>query len=149
MKLLVLLGLVAGCASSSAPATTTTTTPTAPPSVATIEGPPVRGVEFPASAGTGDPREVKVLVDEPALKLVTIVLRRGTALPEHHAQVPVTIQALQGVGTVDAGGEKLRIDPTHAVVLAAKVPHAVTPEAGADLVLLVHHHGRADERHAH
>ncbi|MFN0246373.1 MAG: hypothetical protein ACKV2T_05670 [Kofleriaceae bacterium] len=108
-----------------------------------IEGAPVRSIEIPPAAGPGEPREVKVLVDEPALKLVRIVLRGGTVLPEHHAEVPVTIQALQGSGMVTAGGTELRLDPQHPLVLAAKVPHAVAPDPGTDLVLLVHHLGRA------
>jgi len=110
-------------------------------------GPAARVVDFPSAVGPGQPREVRVLVDELALKLVTIVLRHGTLLPEHHSSVPVTIQALQGVGTVIAGTERFRIDPTHAVVLSASVPHAVQPDPGTDLVLLVHHLGRGEESH--
>jgi len=109
-----------------------------------FEGPAARVVELPATAGAGQPREVHVLVDEPALKVVTITLRQGTVLPEHNSSVPVTIQALQGAGTVTAGSEQLRIDPAHAVVLAPKVPHAVTPDQGTDLVLLVQHAGRRE-----
>lgn len=111
----------------------------------TLAGPAVRVVELPASAGPGEPREVHVLVDEPALKLATIVLRRGTVLPVHQSPVPVTIHALQGAGTVTAGSERLRIDPTHGVVLAPNVPHAVEPDAQTDVVLLVHHLGRGEE----
>jgi quercetin dioxygenase-like cupin family protein len=92
-------------------------------------------------------REVRVLVDEPALKLVSIVLRGGTVLPTHHSAVPVTIMALQGSGTVVTDSERLRLDSTHAVVLAPNVPHAVEPDSGADLVLLVHHLGRGEEHH--
>ena len=110
---------------------------------ATLGGPASRVVELPA----GEPREVRVLVDEPALKLASIVLRGGTVLPTHHSEVPVTIMALQGSGTVVAGAERLRLDPTHAVVLAPNVPHAVEPDTGTDLVLLVHHLGRGEEHH--
>lgn len=112
-----------------------------------LGGPTARVVELPPPPGAGKPREVRVLVDEPALKLASIVLRQGTVLPEHRSPVPVTIQALQGAGTVVAGSERLRIDATHAAVLAADVPHAVEPDAGADLVLLVHHLGRGEESH--
>ena len=84
---------------------------------------------------------MRVLVDEPALKLASIVLRAGTVLPTHHSEVPVTITALHGSGTVVAGAERLRLDPTHAVVLAPNVPHSVEPDTGTDLVLLVHHLG--------
>ncbi len=110
-----------------------------------LGGPIARTVEFPASAGPGEPREVRVLVDEPALKLATVVLRQGTVLPNHNAPVPVTIQALQGTGTVTAAGERFRIDPAHAVVLGPNVAHAVEPDARTDLVLFVHYLGRGEE----
>ena len=114
---------------------------------ATLGGPANRAVEVPGTPGAGEPREVHVLVDEPALKLASIVLRGGTVLPTHHSEVPVTIVALQGSGTVVAGAERLRIDPTHAVVLAPNVPHAVEPDTGTNLVLLVHHLGHGGHHH--
>lgn len=119
----------------------------APQSAATLGGPPARAVELPGPPGAGEPREVRVLVDEPALKLATIVLRGGTVLPTHHSEVPVTIVALQGSGVVVAGEERMPLDPTHAIVLAPRVPHAVEPDPGTDLVLLVHHLGRGEEHH--
>lgn len=115
--------------------------PAQPPTPA-LAGAASRAVELPGPPGAGEARTVSVLVDEPALKLVTIVLRSGTVLPIHQTKVPVTIVALQGRGTVVAGAERLRLDPTHAVVLAPDVPHAVEPDPGTDLVLLVHHLGR-------
>lgn len=137
---LVLAALaLGGCATQS--------TATAAHHAPALGGPAARVVDFPSAVGPGQPREARVLVDEPALKLVTIVLRQGTLLPEHSAPIPVTIQALQGAGTVLVGTERLRIDPTHAVVLAASVSHAVQPDPGADLVLLVHHLGRGAESH--
>ena len=107
---------------------------------------PSAAVELPAAAGGSEPKEAKVLVDEPALKLVSIVLRKGTVLPEHDAPVPVTIQALEGAGHVTMGEKKLRLDRGHAVVLAAGVPHAVEPDAGTHLVLLLHHLGGGGKR---
>lgn len=124
--------------------------PACPPpaqAVATFAGPPARALELPTPGAA--PREVKTLVAEPALKLVAIALRAGTELPEHHADVPVTIVAAHGSGVVIVGSDRLRLDPDHPVALAAGVAHAVTPDAGSDLVLLVHHlghgpdHGRA------
>lgn len=111
----------------------------------TLGGPPARIVEFPVAVGTGEPREVRFLVDESVLKLATIVLRQGTVLAEHHAPVPVTIQALQGTGTVTAAGERFRIDREHALVLGPNVAHTVYPDAGTDVVLLVHYLGRGEE----
>ncbi len=143
MKRLILASLaiaalsLGGCATQSA----------AQHHAAALGGPPSRIVELPATPGAGEPREVRVLVDEPALKLASIVLRGGTVLATHHSEVPVTIMALQGSGTVVAGAERLRLDATHAVVLAPNVPHAVEPDTGTDLVLLVHHLGRGEEHH--
>lgn len=125
-------------------------TPPSPPGPHTAPPPfgtEIRVVELPVSPGPGEPREARVIVDEPALKLASIVLRNGTELPEHHSAVPVTIQSLNGNGTVVAGKERLKLDPGHAVVLAPNVPHSVIPEPGKDLVLLVHHLGRGEEHH--
>ncbi len=135
--LLVAALSLGGCATPSA----------APPRAARLDGPAHRVVELPGAPGAGPPRQARVLVDEPAVKLASIVLRGGTVLPTHHSAVPVTIVALSGSGTVVAGAERLRLDPTHAVVLAPNVPHAVEPDAGSDLVLLVHHLGRQEEHH--
>ena len=124
-----------GCATQSA----------ARPHTAAFGGPAARAVDLPVAQAPGPPREVRVLVDEPALKLASIVLRNGTVLPTHRSDVPVTIVALSGRGAVVVGAERLALDPAHAVVLAAGVPHAVEPDAGGDLVLLVHHLGRGEE----
>lgn len=122
----------------------------APVAPAALGGPASRVVELPPTPGAGEPREVRVLIDEPALKLATIVLRPGATLPEHRTSVPVTITALQGSGVVVVGGERLRVDAGHAVVLRPSVAHAVEPDDGSALVLLVHHLGRAEaEAHHH
>lgn len=118
------------------------------PSPAAFAGPAVQHLERPSAATAGGPKEVRVLFDDPTLKLAAIVLREGSTLPEHHSAVPVTIQAVEGAGTVIAGGQRLRLDATHLVVLAPQVPHAVEPDPGTTLVLMVHHLGRAPE-HAH
>ncbi len=106
-----------------------------------------KSVEIPAQAGAGAPREAHAIVEEPGLKVATIVLRQGTVLPTHHAESAVTIQALVGAGFVVAGETKLRVDRTHIVVLAPKEPHSVEPDPGTDLVLLVHHAGGGEHHH--
>lgn len=113
-------------------------------SAATFEGPAARVVELPVSPGPGANRQVNMVVDEPSLRLATIVLREGTTLPEHRSPVAVTIQALAGSGSVIAEGVHHPIDVSHAVVLAPNVPHAVHPESD-ELVLLVHHAGLSPE----
>ena len=130
---------LAGCAAHSTARQSTAQQPTAQQRTAPVfGGESIRSIELPGVPGEGSPREVRVLVDEPSLKVLTIVLRAGTVLPEHVVPAPVTITALEGSGTVLAGGERLRLDATHAVSLAPGVPHEVEPDAETDLVLMVH-----------
>lgn len=121
--------------------------PPAPARAHAHDAPRAQSVEVPASAGAGPAREVKSVYEAPGLKVVTIVLRQGTSLPTHHAEAAVTIQALAGSGVVVAGGARLPLDRAHFVALAPGEPHAVEPEAGADLVLLVHHAGGGGHHH--
>jgi quercetin dioxygenase-like cupin family protein len=138
MKRLVLMSLLAlGSLSFAGCATDSTTRE----SVAVVAGPAALAIELPGIPGDGKPREVRVLLDEPSVKLVSIVLRAGTVLPPHHSKARVTILALQGGGTLIVGEERLRLDATRAVALAPGVGHAVEPDAGQDLVLLIHHLG--------
>ncbi|MBL0213407.1 MAG: AraC family ligand binding domain-containing protein [Myxococcales bacterium] len=124
---------VASCASSPAvPAAQ----PTVAPSVTTT---PVSVVLVPVPPGDGDGREVRTLLDVPQLKLASIILRRGTVLPEHAAPMPVTIQAVAGSGTVRIGAKRVRLDAAHMVFLAPNTVHEIEPDPGTDVVLLVHH----------
>ncbi|MBP9085752.1 MAG: AraC family ligand binding domain-containing protein [Kofleriaceae bacterium] len=133
----------AAAATTPEPAATTpaaaTVTPDQAPAPAAVVS---RVFELPGKVGAGTPREVKMLVELPELKVATIILRRGTVLPPHNSRRHVTIVALQGAGTVTAGPETFRIDATHAVLLAPGVQHDVTPDANTDLVLLVQHAGQ-------
>ena len=79
---------------------------------------------------------------------VTVAINDRTVavkvLPEHVAPVPVIIQAAAGAGTVILGDQRVHLDGTHPVSLAPNVPHAVEPEAGTDVTLVVFHvRGRA------
>lgn len=141
LALSLFASLAVGCARS--PSAPVSPRAVAPMPSALVSGP----LALPVDGGSGEPREVRVLFDDPAGKVATIVLRDGTVLPEHHADVPVTIVALAGAGTVVSGEARLALDGTHAVVLAAGAPHAVEPAAGTTLVLLVHHLGRGAEHH--
>lgn len=103
--------------------------------------------ELPSVGSSDLAKEAKIVADAPATKIATIVLRRGTVLPEHASPVAVTIVALSGAGTVVVGAERLRIDAAHGVLLAPGASHSVEPDAGTDLVLLVHHLGQAHGEH--
>ena len=96
-------------------------------------------VELPHGAGSGDGKEVAVLLDESHLKLATITLRLGTILPAHSAPVPATVQVLEGEGVMHVGGEAVPVSKGTVVSLAAGEEHDVVPEPGSDMLLLVHY----------
>lgn len=98
-----------------------------------------RTFELPSQAGAGEDKEVSVLLDESHLKLATIALRRGTALPRHSAPVPTTIQVLAGDGVIYAGSEAVPVSTGTILALAADEEHAVTPAPESDMLLLVHY----------
>jgi quercetin dioxygenase-like cupin family protein len=98
-------------------------------------------IELAGSTNAAKPpaQEIKVLLETPHLKLVTITLRDGKVLDPHSAPTPVTIQALRGRGTVEIGGAREAVSADRMVVLAPGTKHAVIPDGKAELVLLVHH----------
>lgn len=93
-----------------------------------------------APSADGAPKEVAVLADLPAVKIVAITLRAGTPLPQHSAPVPVTLEAAYGTATVTVGGQTTPLGGGAVVVLDAHVPHAVTPTGADPVLVLVHHH---------
>jgi quercetin dioxygenase-like cupin family protein len=109
----------------------------APPVTAPADG--SVEIALPTEAGAGAPKDIKPVLDNAHLKLATIILRKGALLAEHSSPMPVTILVLKGSGNATVGGKKLRIDVGHMVFVSPNVAHAVEPDAGTDLVLLVHH----------
>ena len=98
-----------------------------------------RVFELPGSIGTGDGKEVSVLMDESHLKLVTVALHGGTMLPSHRTPVPVTVQVLDGEGVIHIAGEPVHVSRGTIVSLAAGEEHDVVPVPGTDMMLLVHY----------
>lgn len=107
-----------------------------PPADATAQ--PSQAIALPKEAGPGKPMEKNVVMENPFLKLVVVTLRAGTAFPEHAAPLPITIEALSGSGVVRVGTNEMRVDRENIVALAPGVPHSVVPDAGTDLVILLH-----------
>lgn len=107
-----------------------------------IASPPagLHPVTVPAPDAEGPPKEVAVIADLPAVKIVAITLRQGTTLPEHTAPVPVTIEAAHGTASLTVGGQTTPLAPGSFVVLDARTTHAVAPTYDAPVTVLVHHH---------
>lgn len=104
-----------------------------------MASPSTRSIVLPRSAGSGEGKEVSVLLDERHLKIATIALRDGTPLPPHTAPVPVTIQVLEGEGVIHAGGQPMTVTRGSLVSLVANEEHDVIPKPGGDMLLLVHY----------
>jgi quercetin dioxygenase-like cupin family protein len=109
------------------------------PAATASTGKSFRSLSIPAEDPAGPERQVSVLLDGSASKIVSIRLRKGADLPEHTAPNPVTIQAISGTGTIKLGQETVHLDAGHLVALEPNVPHAVVPDSTSDLVLLVIH----------
>ncbi|MCH9647899.1 MAG: hypothetical protein K0U98_06645 [Deltaproteobacteria bacterium] len=95
--------------------------------------------ELGDSIAPGKAKEVSVLLDESHLKLATITLRDGTALPPHSTPVPATIQVLVGEGVIHAGSRAVPVTQGTIVSLAAGEEHDVVPASGSHMLLLVHY----------
>jgi quercetin dioxygenase-like cupin family protein len=100
----------------------------------------VHPVTVSAPAADGPPKEVAVLADLAAVKIVAITLREGTTLPDHTAAVPVTIEATHGTASLTVGDTTTALKPGSFVVLDAHTTHAVTPTDASPVTVLVHHH---------
>lgn len=100
---------------------------------------PFVAVPLPAKAGEGKPKEHKLVADTVHQKSVVITLRKGTVLPPHSSQHAAILQSLGGKGVVRMGDKTVELSPTSMVLLEPGVTHEVVPDAGGDLIVLVHH----------
>ncbi len=109
--------------------------------------------QLPQAIDDGENKEVSVLVDHSHLKLATITLRNGTALPTHSTPVPATIQVLEGEGLIHVGPKAVAVSRGTLVLLAAGEEHDVVPAPGTDMSLLVHYlrsaAGETEASHSH
>lgn len=92
-------------------------------------------IVLPAEIGEGKAREAQTLLSDRFRRLVLIRLRNDAVLADHSADVPLTIQALQGKGTLNVAGQDYPLTPGVIVPLDAHVVHHVRPQPA--LALLV------------
>ena len=101
-------------------------------------GPGIHVIELPRSATAAKQVKSTPLLETPHLKLVSIVIPKGGALPAHSAGGQASIQTVSGSGELRMGQRMERLDAAHLIVLAPGTQHEVRAGADADLVLLVH-----------
>jgi quercetin dioxygenase-like cupin family protein len=80
-------------------------------------------------------RVAKTLVKEGGLSVVLMLMHAGTALHDHQAAGPVTIQCLAGRAVLHAEGRSVELTEGEMAALDGGVSHSV--EAKAEAALLV------------
>ena len=71
------------------------------------------------------------------LEIVRIVLLRGQALRQHLVPGEITLQCIEGVVELTAGGEPRRMRAGDFVHLGARQPHALVAVEDASLLLTI------------
>lgn len=84
-------------------------------------------------------RNARTLVKQGGLRVTLVTVGAGGAIPEHHAEGPITVQVLTGSVRFRAGGVEHRLQEGALLVLAGGLPHAVTSDHGGSFLLTVHH----------
>jgi quercetin dioxygenase-like cupin family protein len=70
-------------------------------------------------------RNAITLAKEPALRVVLMLLGKGTKISEHQAPGPLAFQVLRGSVTCQAGARVERLGPGELIVLESAVAHEV------------------------
>lgn len=70
-------------------------------------------------------RNAITLAKEPALRVVLMLLGKGTKISEHQAPGPLAFQVLRGSVTFQAGARVERLGPGELIVLESAVAHEV------------------------
>lgn len=94
-----------------------------------------RAVDPAALERTG--RSGRTLVKDGPLRMTLIVLAPGGSIPEHHTEGHFALQVLRGGVRIDMDGTEYELGEGDLLTLHGGVPHSLTSEPGADLLLTV------------
>ncbi|HEU4643839.1 MAG TPA: cupin domain-containing protein [Gemmatimonadaceae bacterium] len=89
-------------------------------------------------------RNARTLVKEGALRVTLVAVAPGGHVPEHHADGPITMQAVDGRLRVRAGGAEHELTAGDLLALAAGVAHEIRSDEGGAFLLTIC--GRGDTR---
>jgi quercetin dioxygenase-like cupin family protein len=70
-------------------------------------------------------RNTITLSQEPALRLVLMLLGKGTKMPEHQAAGPLTLHVLSGSVALRTGGRTVEIGAGELIALESAIEHEV------------------------
>jgi quercetin dioxygenase-like cupin family protein len=70
-------------------------------------------------------RNAITLTKEPTLRLVLLLLGKGTTMPEHQTPGPLTLQVLSGLVAFRAGDSAKEVGPGELIVLESAIGHEI------------------------
>jgi quercetin dioxygenase-like cupin family protein len=70
-------------------------------------------------------RNAITLTKEPTLRLVLLLLGKGTTMPEHQTAGPLTLQVLSGLVAFRAGDRAKEVGPGELIVLESAIGHEI------------------------
>lgn len=88
----------------------------------------------PVEAGRVTPTRI---LSADRVRIMHLAFDEGQQLREHTAPVPILLQAIAGQFTIEAADRSLKLSPGGLVHLAAGVPHAVTANEPARLLIVL------------
>ena len=88
-------------------------------------------------AVTAGGRQARTLLKDGGLRVTLIVLGAGAVIPEHHADGPITVHAIDGRIAFTVGGETHDLEPGRVLSARAGLPHSVRSESGGAFLLTV------------
>ncbi|HEX9107318.1 MAG TPA: cupin domain-containing protein, partial [Longimicrobiales bacterium] len=82
-------------------------------------------------------RTARTLVKDRSLRVTIHLLAAGGAIPEHHADGPITVQVLRGALTLHAAGREHELREGDLLALDSGVAHSLASLEGAAFLLTV------------
>jgi quercetin dioxygenase-like cupin family protein len=92
----------------------------------------------------GGDRNARTLVEEPTLRIVLVVMKRGARLREHDAHGPVSVHALAGLLRLRLPSQSVDLPAGHLLTLEREVPHDVEALEDSAFLLTIAWAGRDD-----
>jgi quercetin dioxygenase-like cupin family protein len=82
-------------------------------------------------------RNARTIVKNGGLRVTMIVLAPGGAIPEHHAEGPITVQPLSGRLQFTVGEQAYSLEVGDLLSVGPGVRHAVSSDEGATFLLTI------------
>ena len=89
--------------------------------------------EFAQDSKTG--RAAKTLVKDGPLRITLVALRKGTALPSHHVEGPISIQTIRGCLTLMTDRGEINVPEGNLIALGRGVVHAAKAQEDCAILL--------------